>query len=183
MRGSAAADEHRAPARNRGASGLQRIGFRRRRKCHWHEAKALEKFGHRRPLGRLGRMVRQRRAAISEFSRRPTTSRDLDLTEVMFPCGSLRPAAFLSSSSRSSICRRLSHLSATVMDPAMARAPASRGCGLGYTDQTDSGTTVNSIGDVLDFSQSPRSFQMIPSSCAASCIESETLPTGPPDDK
>lgn len=38
-------------------------------------------------------------------------------------------------------------------------------------------------GDVLDFSQSPRSFQMIPSSCAASCIESETLPTGPPDDK
>lgn len=81
--------------------------------------------------------------------------------------------------------RRLSHLSATVMDPAMARAraPASRGCGLGYTDQTDSGTTVNSIGDVLDFSQSPRSFQMIPSSCAASCIESATLPTGPPDDK
>jgi hypothetical protein len=79
--------------------------------------------------------------------------------------------------------RRLSHLSATVMDPAMARAPASRGCGRGYTDQTDSGTTVNSIGDVLDFSQSPRSFQMIPSSCAASCIESATLPTGPPDDK
>ncbi len=61
--------------------------------------------------------------------------------------------------------------------------PSSTGCGLGYTDQTDSGTTVNSIGDVLDFSQSPRSFQTIPSSCSASCIQSETLPTGPPDDE